>query len=100
MHTPRHHPTDRPAFRTPADAARELADGLGNMLRIAAALVEGGRDIDLAGLEGQIGLLCAKTLDLPTEEGRALRPLLHELRTRIDALGAAIASRAHQPPGH
>lgn len=100
MHIPHRHPTDRPPIRTPADTARELADGLGQMLRIAHALIEGGREIDLAGLECQIGLLCAKMLDLPTEEGRALRPLLHDLRAGIDTLTAAIASRARPPPEH
>jgi hypothetical protein len=100
MHTPHRHPTDGPPIRTPADAARELADGLGQMLRVAGALIQGGRDVDLAGLEGQVGLLCAKTLDLPAEEGRALRPLLHDLRAGIDTLTAAIATQARPPPKH
>jgi hypothetical protein len=100
MHAPHRPSTDGPPIRTPADAVRELADGLGQMLRIAGALIEGGREVDLAGLEGQIGLLCAKTLDLPMEEGRAMRPLLHDLLARIDTLTATIAAPARPPRGH
>ena len=63
-----------------------LGANLGHMLRMTRALVAGGRNVDLMGLERQVGLLCAKTLDLPPEEGRAVRPVLIHLLADLDTL--------------
>lgn len=67
-------------------AVQSMIHGIGQMLRIAGALVQAGRNIDLAGIDRQIGLLCAKALDLPTPDGRQFRPQLIGLRDEIDAL--------------
>lgn len=75
-----------PSRATPLDRARDLAVSLGGTLRLAQALAVAGRRIDLGGLEGPIGLLCAKSLDLPPEEGRQMRILLIELLGQVDAL--------------
>jgi hypothetical protein len=50
------------------------------------------------GIARSLGFVCARTLDLPPEEGRAVRPELMGLRTEIDALTEALATRA-PPPG-
>jgi hypothetical protein len=67
-------------------AVQSLIQGLGQMLRVAGALVQAGRNVDLAGIDRQIGLLCAKALDLPTPDGRKCHRQLVELRDQIDAL--------------
>jgi hypothetical protein len=43
-----------------------------------------------------MGFVCARTLDLPPDEGRALQPELVGLGAAIDALTASLAARA--PP--
>ena len=49
------------------------------MLRLARGMVQAGRRVELEGLDQMVGRLCARCLDLPPEEGRALRPLLAAL---------------------
>ena len=72
------------------DAMHGLGTNLSHMLRMTRALVAGGREVDLMGLERQVGLLCAKTLDLPPEQGRALRPVLINLLADLDQLSSAL----------
>jgi hypothetical protein len=61
---------------------------------IACALAESGRAIDLTGLDHQVGLLCAKSLDLPPDEGRCVRPRLIALSGAMEALSRALAAHA------
>jgi hypothetical protein len=74
-----------------AAGARALAEGVSATLRIARGLIEGHRQVDLAGLDAMVGLLCARTLDLPPEQGRALRPRLMLLLAELDGLTGALA---------
>ena len=46
--------------------------------------------MDLTGLEDQVGLLCAKALDLPPAEGRTMRGELVAVLARMDALTVAL----------
>ncbi|MBV8398074.1 MAG: hypothetical protein JOZ58_11475 [Acetobacteraceae bacterium] len=80
-----------PQGAPPFDAAHALASGLVNALRLARAMAETGRPLDLSGLEEPVGLLCAKALDLPPEQGRALRPALLSLLAEAEALQGALA---------
>lgn len=68
-----------------------LAAQLRNTLGVARALVEAGRRIDLAGLDDQVGLLCARMLDLEPDEGRSARVELIRLRAELDLLAAELA---------
>jgi hypothetical protein len=79
--------------RDPAHAVRALAEELTQTVALARALVASGRRIDLTGLDSQIGLLCAKWLDLPLEEGRRLRPWLVTLSAAVDALSRVMSWR-------
>lgn len=82
----------------PASAFAELrayADGVAQTLGVARGLVDAGRAVDLAGLQDQVGLLCAKALDLPRDEGRAMRGELVALLARLDGLSVALR-RAHE----
>ena len=67
-----------------------IGDGLAAAICIARVLVENGRTIDLTGLDRGVGLLVAKTLDLPLEQGRSLRPFLTALRDEAERLTAAL----------
>jgi hypothetical protein len=90
------------AFAAAADAAapragaEALAEGIGATLRMAHAMVAAHRQVDLAGLDGMVGVLCAQALDLPPAEGVALRPRLAALIGELDALEEALAANA--PP--
>jgi hypothetical protein len=76
------------------DAVRALSEELTKMVGIARALVEAGRAIDLTGIDGQVGLLCAKSLDLPSDDGRRIRPRLIALFGSMEALARVIGSNA------
>ena len=75
-----------------------LGTNLSHMLRMTRALVAGGRNVDLMGLERQVGLLCAKSLDLPPEQGRALRPVLINLLADLDTLSSALHQHTNRIP--
>jgi hypothetical protein len=60
------------------------------MLRLAEGVVAAGRKVDLTGLEDRIGLVCARALDLPPDEGARLRPDLVALLRDLDALAVAL----------
>jgi hypothetical protein len=78
----------------PVVAVSVLADELANTIGTACALAEAGRAIDLTGLENRVGLLCAKSLDLPPDEGCCVRPRLIALSDAIEALSRAVTTRA------
>ena len=93
-------PSGFPQPETPIAWVRAYAGSLTRTLILAGALVEGGRRIDLAGLDSQVGLLCARALDLDPEEGRQVRADLIALREMLDALVARLArpSPVDDPP--
>jgi hypothetical protein len=59
---------------TPADAVRAYAEQLTRLVDTARALVDSNREVDLTGLECEIGLLCAKSLDLPPRKDAGYVP--------------------------
>jgi hypothetical protein len=73
-----------------------FADGVTKTLGVARGLLEAGRYVDLAGMEDQVGLLCAKALDLPPADGRAMRGELIAMLARVEALSVALL-RSHCP---
>jgi hypothetical protein len=87
-----HHPPSSALPLAPSrqPAAEQAAEGVANMLRLARGMVQSGRRVELEGLDQMVGRLCARCLDLPPEEGRALRPRLAALLVEIDALNASL----------
>ena len=74
----------------PQTQAATMAEAACGTLRMARALVESRRPVDLAGLQDSVGRLCAASLDLPPEQGRALRPRLAAVLAELDALEQAM----------
>jgi hypothetical protein len=68
------------------------------MARLARAMLEASRTVDLTGLDDGIGRLCAAALDLPPAEGRQLRPTLEALRCELERLDALLARSALSRP--
>ena len=67
-----------------------LADQISRTLAIGGALVASGRQVELDGVQNNVGLLCAKALDLsPTEAGLARAEMIR-LVAVLDALTAAM----------
>jgi hypothetical protein len=84
-------------IETPLDTVRACLEQFGRTLGIARSLVRAGKLVDLTGLDAQMGYICARSLDLPPDEGRALRPELIALRAELDVLSEALATRAPPP---
>ncbi|HUB14206.1 MAG TPA: hypothetical protein VMB34_19805 [Acetobacteraceae bacterium] len=83
----------------PLAAVLACLDQLGRTLAIARNLLLGGRRVDLSGLEAEVGFICARTLDLPPEDGRVARPLLVALRSELDAIAAALSAHGSASSG-
>jgi hypothetical protein len=66
--------------------ARSQLESVTRTIRIAIALIGRGRQVDLTGLDHQVGMLCAQTLDLGWDRARELRPKLAGLLSEIDHL--------------
>ena len=78
-----------------SSAAQASLKRLQSAIAIASGLVVSGRSVDLTGLESVAGLLCAQVLDLPPEDGRAIRPSLVSVQESIAGLAASLtASRS------
>jgi hypothetical protein len=78
----------------PTEAICAFADELTSVLNLAKSFLESGRTIDMTGFTDQVGLLCAKSLDLPPDEGRRIRPRLIVLSGSIEALSRALQKAA------
>jgi hypothetical protein len=94
-------PTDPDAtLHTNTQAAlldvRACTEQFSRTLAIAHSLVAAEQPVDLAGLDREMGFICARALDLPPEQGRGVRSDLIGLRLELDALSSALAARA--PP--
>jgi hypothetical protein len=83
---------------TPLATVRACLGQLGRTLGIARSLVKAGKQVDLTGLDAEMGFVCARMLDLPPEEGRALHPELLALRAELDSLSQVLEARAPPPP--
>ncbi len=70
------------------EAVRAAIDTLGGTVAVARALVEGGRFIDLAGLERDCAMLCAALMALDIDQARRMRPGLEELLHQVNRLAA------------
>lgn len=75
-----------PALQPPSSAAPALVCRLAASVAVAKGLASGGRVIDVSGLDDLAGLLCAQVLDLPRDDGLALRPALTALERDIGTL--------------
>lgn len=72
----------------PAIAA--AIDSMQGTLRVAAALLEGGRSIDLEGLDVEAARLCLAVGVLPRDQAEPLRPALEALLRDLDQVTAAL----------
>lgn len=82
---------------TAHDPERELmllADQTIRMMTVARALVCNQHQVDLDGLQGQIGLLCAKALDLPPGRTGLVQMEMRRLRDVLDELGQSLRENA------
>lgn len=79
-------PTDRHA-----EAVHAAIEGLGGTVALARALAEGGRSIDLAGLDRDATALCAAVMALEQDAARALRPALEALLRQVEGLNTELA---------
>jgi hypothetical protein len=73
-----------------AKASLATIESLQAMLRVATALVEAGRRIDLSGLEVEAARLCSAIGVMAQGEARPLRPALEALLRDLDRLAAAL----------
>ena len=71
-------------------AAIAFCDGIERTMSLARTMLDTGQPVDLTGLDGRIGLLCAKSLDLPPALGRSLRPRLTAVLDALDGMALAL----------
>jgi hypothetical protein len=78
----------------PIAEVRSLANELAQTIGLACTAALTGQALDLTGLDRHVGLLCAKSLDLPPDDGRRVRPCLIALSGTMELLSRALATRA------
>ena len=71
-------------------AVQEMITSVAAILRIARLLLNAGRRVDIQGLDRVVGILCARALDLPPDQGRLVRPSLAILLIELDTLSVAM----------
>jgi hypothetical protein len=86
-------PVETASVESRISAANDMADALHGLLKVAGALSDNGQSFDLAGLENDLGRLCACALDLPPEHGRSFRYRLREILAELDSLTALLEAR-------
>ena len=74
-----------------AEAVSAAIDSMGGTVALAHALVEGGREVDLEGLDQDAKALCVAVMTLEREEARRLRPALEALLRQVNELSAEVA---------
>ena len=77
-------------MHTPDAHAARMAEVIGATLRELRRSVASRTPVDLQGMAWDVGRLCAACLDLPPEQGRALRPRVQAVAADLDALHAAL----------
>jgi hypothetical protein len=85
-------PPDDPDLR-----AERALDRLEATIRVAFALVQADRPLDLTGLDEEAGRACAYVLDCAPATGRRLAARLHRLLGDVEALLAAVQRRSPSP---
>ncbi len=81
----------------PVTQAAAMVEAACGTLRVARALVEARRSVDLAGLQNAVGRMCAAVLDLPPQQGHALRPQIAAVLAELDALERAMRTGGGGP---
>lgn len=81
--------TESPSPVTPILAAIEA---LHATIKVARALAEGGRRIDLGGLDAQAAALCTAAMLLPPGSAAMLCPALEAVVREVDGLAATISA--------
>jgi hypothetical protein len=80
-----------PHAATHAEAVQAAIEALGGTVTVARALIEGGRRIDLEGLDRDATALCAAVMTLEREAAQHLRPALEALLRQVEHLAAALS---------
>ncbi len=74
-------------------ATLAMADGIGASLATARGLMQSGRNVNLSGLEDLCGRLCARSLDLPPEQGKTLASRLEALWEELDVTSRMLSRK-------
>ena len=73
-----------------------LAARLSHTLALGRALLQGGRRVDLTGIDDGVGVLCAQALDLGHDDALVVVPALREVLAQLELLAASL--KASSPP--
>ncbi|MFH5925201.1 hypothetical protein [Roseomonas xinghualingensis] len=77
---------------TPQNAVLAAVGELDGVLSLAGILLRSGRSLDLHGLDQEVATICDATAALSPEQGRAMRPALSGLLTKVEELHAQIST--------
>lgn len=49
-----------------------------------------GQQVNLSGMDGEVAALCERVVGLPPDEARQVQPIMAEMISELEALGAAL----------
>ncbi len=81
-----------------AETVLAAIESLQGTLQIAAALLQTGRTVDLAGLDEEAARLCMAIGTLPESQAISLRPNLEALVRDLDRVSVALPSPLQLQP--
>ena len=80
----------RAAEDAPMDDVMAMAKQAHGLVAVSRAMFASGRRVELAGLDGAVGLVCAKAIDLPPGEAWLVREELVRLAAELAELAALL----------
>lgn len=86
--------TPTPPTFDPEAEVLALSAQTARLIAVSQALVSARRHVDLDGLQAQVGLLCAKALDLPPAQTGFLKLELQQLVRLTDGLMTSLRENA------
>ncbi|MCK8782765.1 hypothetical protein M0638_00020 [Roseomonas sp. NAR14] len=73
-------------------AVQDAIEAMARTLAMAGGLAQGGRRIDLAGLDAEMASICDAAMRLPKGMAAPLRPSLEHLLLQVEQLGLLLAA--------
>lgn len=72
------------------EAVRHMIAEVARLAEVAILLAKSGRQLDLTGLDSQVGLVCARALECKQGQGEELREALVSLRHNLENLSQSL----------
>lgn len=89
-------PNKNPECADTIEILKNSIDAATDLMQLARSFMQSDRPIDLAGLDHEVGLICAKALDLSQDFRHAIRHALIQMLQEAELLNIILKKSANQ----